>query len=325
MVTGRVYNNDLMPPYGLPDEKTKSCIKTNSSKGGGGTNEIRFEDKKDSEQLLIQAQKQMDTNVKADHFHTVGGNYHLKVGDKDDGSLYELVKKDKHVHVKNNANTKIDMDESVTVGGKVSIKVTGTHSTDVTQDVVSKFGMNHKHDVTMTYALKALGVKIEASTGIELKCGGCGIVLTPAAIFITGGPLVNINSGSGPPVGPVTASATAPTAATDANPAEETQPGHDVTYNVAADQYAPVEVEQAAFTPTEYTPPPPVELTWIEIQMVDEADQPCAGERYEMELEDGKIRDGSLDANGLARQENLKPGSVKVRFPRLDAEAWERI
>jgi len=59
--------------------------------------------------------------------------------------------------------------------------------------------------------------------------------------------------------------------------------------------------------------------------MVDEADQPCAGERYEMELSDGKIVKGTLDANGFARRENLDPGSVKVRFPRLDTAAWERI
>jgi type VI secretion system secreted protein VgrG len=325
IITGRVYNNDQMPPYTLPDEKTKSTIKTNSSTGGGGTNEIRFEDKKDSEQLLLQAQKQMDTNVKANHFHSVGGNYHLRVGWKDEGSLYELVHKDKHVHVKNNSNTLIDTDESVTVKGKVSIKVTGTHSTDVGGDVVFKFGGNHKHDVTQTYALKAMSIKLEASSGIELKCGGASVVLTPSAVSINGS-MVNINSGSGPSVSPVSASATSPTAAEDAAAAEETQPGHDVTYNPAAAEFAALELEPGEFTPVEVPEPEaPEELTWIEIELVDEADQPCAGEAYEMELEDGKVRRGTLDANGLARQENLKPGTVKVRFPRLDAAAWERI
>ena len=58
--------------------------------------------------------------------------------------------------------------------------------------------------------------------------------------------------------------------------------------------------------------------------MVDEADQPWVGERYEIELPDGKIRKGTLDANGCARLENLKPGSVKLRFPNLDSDAWER-
>ncbi len=325
LVSGRVYNNDLMPPYSLPDEKTKSVIKTHSSKGGGGTNEIRFEDLKDKEQLFIQAQRQMDTRVKANHFHTIGGNYHVDVGGKDEGSLFELIHKDKHVHVKNNVNTLTDTDESHKIKGKVSIKVTGTRSTDVGGDVVDKFGANHKHEVTQTYALKALSIKLEASTGIELKCGGSSIVLTPAAIFVVGGPLVNINSGSGPPVGPVVAMATSPEQAEDAAAADESDPGYDITYNPTTDSYAPVEVEKPAFTPAVMPTEEPEETTWIEIEMVDEAEQPCAGERYELELPDGKIRKGTLDANGFARHENLDPGSVKVRFPRLDAAAWERI
>ncbi|MCP4249537.1 MAG: type VI secretion system tip protein VgrG, partial [bacterium] len=67
IITGRVYNADHMPPYKLPDEKTKSVIKTHTSKGGGGCNEIRFEDLKDKEQLFLQAQRMMDTRVKASH------------------------------------------------------------------------------------------------------------------------------------------------------------------------------------------------------------------------------------------------------------------
>src|SRR5262249_38783132 len=43
LITGVVYNGQAMPPYALPGEKTKSTIKTNSSEGGGGFNEFRFE------------------------------------------------------------------------------------------------------------------------------------------------------------------------------------------------------------------------------------------------------------------------------------------
>ncbi|MEZ4336767.1 MAG: hypothetical protein R3B82_09085 [Sandaracinaceae bacterium] len=39
---GCVYNGDNPSPYALPDEKTKSTIKTQSSLGGGGSNELRF-------------------------------------------------------------------------------------------------------------------------------------------------------------------------------------------------------------------------------------------------------------------------------------------
>ena len=55
VIVGRLYNQDHMPPYTLPDEKTKSVIKTTSSKDAEGNHEIRFEDLKGQEQLLIQA------------------------------------------------------------------------------------------------------------------------------------------------------------------------------------------------------------------------------------------------------------------------------
>ena len=53
IVTGCVYNATNTVPYGLPDNMTRSTIMTNSSKGGGGFNELRFEDKKDSEEVYL--------------------------------------------------------------------------------------------------------------------------------------------------------------------------------------------------------------------------------------------------------------------------------
>jgi type VI secretion system secreted protein VgrG len=57
IVTGRVYNADLPVPYALPANATRSTIMSNSSKGGGGSNELRFEDKKGSEEVFLHAQK----------------------------------------------------------------------------------------------------------------------------------------------------------------------------------------------------------------------------------------------------------------------------
>ncbi|HEV2762661.1 MAG TPA: type VI secretion system tip protein VgrG, partial [Pyrinomonadaceae bacterium] len=66
IITGRVYNGGSMPPYALPGEKTKSTIKSYSSKGGGGFNEIRFEDLKGKEQIFVHAEKDEDKRVKND-------------------------------------------------------------------------------------------------------------------------------------------------------------------------------------------------------------------------------------------------------------------
>jgi len=74
IVTGRVYNNLNRPPY--PNAKhTHSGIRTHSVPGGGAENfnEIRFEDKKGSEELFVQAEKRHTVVVKADRTLTVGG------------------------------------------------------------------------------------------------------------------------------------------------------------------------------------------------------------------------------------------------------------
>lgn len=65
------------------------------------------------------------------------------------------------------------------------------------------------------------------------------------------------------------------------------------------------------------------ETSWIEIELVDEEDNPVPGEKYEIELPDGSVASGTLDGDGFARVEGFEPGQCKVCFPNLDEEAWE--
>jgi hypothetical protein len=69
----------------------------------------------------------------------------------------------------------------------------------------------------------------------------------------------------------------------------------------------------------------PCPLVWIEIELVDEKNQPVSGEEYRIELTDGSVAEGTLDSQGKARHDGIPPGSCKVTFPNLDKEAWERI
>ena len=86
LVTGVVYNGDQTPPYNPKEEPTKSYIKTNSSTGGKGYNELRFEDKAGKEQVFIHAQRNMDARVGANSMENVGGDRHLIVGGEKDGN-----------------------------------------------------------------------------------------------------------------------------------------------------------------------------------------------------------------------------------------------
>lgn len=69
----------------------------------------------------------------------------------------------------------------------------------------------------------------------------------------------------------------------------------------------------------------PCPLTWIEIALLDESDQPVPGEPYRIETVDGVIHEGRLDPVGKARVEGIVRGTCKISFPRLDREAWEPI
>jgi type VI secretion system secreted protein VgrG len=79
LVTGLVYNAEQMPPYAMPDNMTRTVIKTRSTPGGDGDtfNELYFEDKKDNEDIYFHAQKDFhrkvehDDDLKVDHDQTI--------------------------------------------------------------------------------------------------------------------------------------------------------------------------------------------------------------------------------------------------------------
>jgi type VI secretion system secreted protein VgrG len=175
IVTGRVYNGECMPPYPLPGDQTRSTLKSCSSKGGGGFNEIRLEDKKGSEQIFVHAEKNHDQRVKNDAFEWIGHERHLIVG----GDQLEQVGGDKHLTVAGDQNEAVD----------------GTVSLDAGTDLQQRVGMNAALDAGMEIHLKGgMNVVIEAGVSITLKAGGGFVVVGPAGVTISGIPVL-INSG----------------------------------------------------------------------------------------------------------------------------------
>ena len=74
VVVGCLYNGNNMFPYDLPGNKTQSGVKSNSSKGGGGYNELMFEDQKGGEQVRFHAQKDLNSVIENDETRKVGNN-----------------------------------------------------------------------------------------------------------------------------------------------------------------------------------------------------------------------------------------------------------
>ncbi len=174
IITGCVYNPDTMPPYELPGEKTKSGIKTNSSPGGDGFNEFRFEDKKGEEQIFVHGEKDLDVRIKND--------------------AKELIKNDRHLLVENNQHEKVTRDKHLAVGGDKSEEVTGTTSL-TTQNIQNKVKQNYALEATSEVHIKGgMNTVVESNTSLTLKVGGNFINISSGGIFVKG-MMVMINSG----------------------------------------------------------------------------------------------------------------------------------
>lgn len=119
VVTGRFYNGALMPPYALPEGKTRTSVRTQSTPGGGGSNEIRFEDKAGSEEVMIHAQYDMKVAV-ANNAKTTVGNNETRV-----------VKNNAQMGVGGGQTTKITKGNQGTIGGSQTVTVGGNRSVEV--------------------------------------------------------------------------------------------------------------------------------------------------------------------------------------------------
>jgi type VI secretion system secreted protein VgrG len=176
IIIGSVYNASELPPYTLPDEKTKTVMfKSLSSKGGGGFNEIRIEDKKGSEQIFINAERNTDSRIKNDLFETVGHESHL------------IVKNDQLEQVGGDKHLQITGDQSEKVGGTVSLTV----AQDVQEKVGSKYALQAGAEIHLK---SGTNLVIETGASLTLKVAGNFININSGGIFIVG-TMVMINSG----------------------------------------------------------------------------------------------------------------------------------
>ena len=335
IITGRVYNADQTVPYTLPDEQTKSTVKSMSSKGGGGFNEIRLEDKKGSEQVFIHGEKDEDIRIKNDCKEWIGNDRHLIVI----RDQMEKIGRDRHDHLMRDHIQKVERDHHLDVEGKEAIKIVGSHSMTVQGDVIEAFQGNQSTQVTQNLYIKGMNVVIEAMTGLTIKQGANFITIDSSGIAISGMPVVQINSAgsalsgnAGSPVSPL--SPTDPTEADDATPGDNDvpTPDPDTLAAAGASNVSPISSssssrQSAASNAPTHDPTAPdnqKKKSWIEIQLNDEDGKPVPGEPYKITLPDGTtVADGTLDDKGFARVDNIDPGTCQVTFPNLDKDAWE--
>ncbi|MBU0638224.1 MAG: type VI secretion system tip protein VgrG [Planctomycetes bacterium] len=311
IITGRVYNNDNMPPYRLPDEKTKSTIHSHSSKGGGGFNEFRFEDKKGEEQIFMHGEKDLDKRIKNDERDFIGRDKH------------EIIKRHQKKKIEGSEGRAVGGDQITSVGGERHIKV----KSDSIQEVEANYKLQAAADVYIksdkctffgqSYAaFGSQGEAIVKAPSITLDGGGSFIKIDSSGVTIFGA-LVKINSGGSP--GATQAMAN-PAADSPAAPDEAAtgDPGQDFTYQQQRLDYDPLEDAE------EHDEETSDETHWIGIRLWDDNGTPLVGERYIVVLPDGNtVARGRTNRDGEAEIRGIDPGTCQVKFPNLDATTWE--
>ena len=195
--TGMVYNGVNQPPYPLPAEMTKTGIRTNSSKGGGGFHELTFDDKKGSETVFLQSEKDYKEIIKNNAVITIG------MEKKDKGDLTQTIYRHKTETLKTGDHTfsiesgsesvtiskdqteTIGENRSITIGKNTELTVGENRETTVGADNTETIGSNSELTIGSDYTITVGGkITIEAGTEISLTVGGSKITIGPASIIL---------------------------------------------------------------------------------------------------------------------------------------------
>ncbi|HUX79547.1 MAG TPA: type VI secretion system tip protein TssI/VgrG [Alphaproteobacteria bacterium] len=202
LVIGSVYNGENKPPY-LPQEPTKSTIKSQTSKKGDepipGYNEFRFEDKKMAEEIYIHAQKDFKIDVQNNQDITiVGGNRTIllkaeeevqeqREGTQSNDSL-KLINGNKSLQIVK-GNYSIQLDE-----GNITVTCAkGNVNFDVNGDISFKCTGNFNVDAAQTVSLKAgATATMEAGADASVKAGAAIEITAGATVAVTGA-LITLN------------------------------------------------------------------------------------------------------------------------------------
>ncbi|KIV65894.1 VgrG protein [Pseudomonas sp. FeS53a] len=175
LVTGCLYHGVHQPPYELPANKTRTLLKTDSSPGGGGYNELRIEDRKGQEQIYVHAQRDWDENIEHDQKIRVGNQRHDRV----EGSVYSEFFGEQHHTLHKDRKTELKLDDHLTVGNEQHIKLGAGQFVEAGQEI-------------HYYA----GDKVVIDAGMELTASGGGsfLKLDPGGVTFSGA-TINLNSG----------------------------------------------------------------------------------------------------------------------------------
>lgn len=215
LVTGCVYNGDNRVPYALPDNKTMTGMKSDSSKGHNGYNEFVFEDKKMSEKIRMHGEKDHEVKIRNSETWNIGEIFPTPKGQPsrettlvkgDDkltiqtGDQNITIAQEQNLTIGMNRTTNISVKDDLNVGAQQAINIGATQSLNVGASRTTNISASDTLNVGGAVNLTAGGtVTITAGATLTLIAGGAMISLSPAGVTIMGA-TVNIVGATNIPV-----------------------------------------------------------------------------------------------------------------------------
>ncbi|XXT25192.1 type VI secretion system tip protein TssI/VgrG [Sorangium sp. So ce429] len=187
IITGRVYHQTNPPPYPLPAERTKSTIKTNTSPGGGGSNELRFEDKKGQEEIYLHGQKDWNIVVEHDKSQRVGHDEALQVTHNRTKAVgvdqSETIGVNKTIQVGKDHTELIGGNETKVIGGSRSQAVALSQSELVGVNKSIEVGAHHTETIGATMTVTVGAAKAETVGLASAETVGAGKALSIGGMY----------------------------------------------------------------------------------------------------------------------------------------------
>ncbi len=140
IIVGRVYNGESTPPYALPGGAVVSGVKSNSTKGGGGYNEIALDDTAGNELIRIHAQYDQDKKVEHDERVNVGNDRTESVGHDEKITIGN----DRTEDVGNNEKITIGVNRTESVGSNEDITIGSNRAEKVGSNETISIGSNRR-------------------------------------------------------------------------------------------------------------------------------------------------------------------------------------